>query len=58
MPELSLFSGERREYKVWALEARQKLDIDGEVLGPLQHQFAYLFARMEKKAQNLVATYF
>jgi hypothetical protein len=58
MPDLSLFSGERREYKVWALEARQKLEIDGEALGPHSHQFAYLFARMEKKAQNLVATYF
>jgi hypothetical protein len=58
MPELSLFSGERYEYKVWSLEARQKLQIDGEVIGPDQYQFAYLFARMEKKAQNLVAGYF
>jgi len=57
MPDISLFSGERGEYKAWAIEARQKLEIDGEALGPYPHQFAYLFTRMEKKAQNLVATY-
>ena len=58
LPELSLFSGERGDYLVWALEARSKMRFDAAAIGDHGHQYAYLFARMGPKAQKLVASYY
>jgi hypothetical protein len=57
LPKLALFTGERKEYRLWALEAHTKLAVDGGVIGPLSVQFMYLYMRMEKKAQALVVAY-
>ena len=42
LPDLRPFSGKRSEYNVWALDARQKLDVDGESIGSPRDQYAYL----------------
>ena len=58
LPDIPLFTRKRNKYKVWALNARQKLLYDGDSIGSATDQYAYLFARMSMEAQNSVAVYF
>ena len=58
LPDVSMFSGERKDYKVWAISARLKLRIDAESIGADHNKYAYLFARMESRAQALTAGWF
>lgn len=45
------FDGSRKAYSMWKVEADNKLRIDEAVLGTFLDQAAYLFLRMEAKAQ-------
>lgn len=58
LAELSKFSGDRTTYEAWKLEALAKLQWDGSVIGPAAAQMAYLYMRMETKAQKTVAAYY
>ena len=43
---------------MWKVEADNKLQIDGTVIGTSQDQAAYLFSRMEAKAQLMVVSFY
>ena len=43
---------------MWRVEAHNKLRIDGAVIGTSQDQAAYLFSRMEAKAQLMVVSFY
>ena len=43
---------------MWKVEANNKLRIDGAVIGTPQDQAAYLFSRMEAKAQLMVVSFY
>ena len=43
---------------MWKVEADNKLRIDGAVIGTPQDQIAYLFSRMEAKAQLMVMSFY
>ena len=43
---------------MWKVEADNKLRIDRVVIGTLQDQVAYLFSRMEAKAQLMVVSFY
>ena len=57
LPDISKFDGSRKGYSMWKVEADNKLRIDGTVIGTLQDQAAYLFSRMEAKAQLMVVSF-
>ena len=50
LPDIPLFTRKRNEYKVWALNARQKLLRDGDSIGSPTDQYAYLFTRISTEA--------
>ena len=58
LPDISKFDGSRKSYPMWKVEADNKLRIDGAVLGTPQDQAAYLFTRMEAKAQLMVVSFY
>ena len=43
---------------MWKVEADNKLRIDGAVIGTPQDQAAYLFSRIEAKAQLMVVSFY
>ena len=43
---------------MWKVEVDNKLRIDGVVIGTPQDQAAYLFSRMEAKAQLIVVSFY
>ena len=57
-PDISKFDGSRKGYPMWKVEADNKLRIDGAVIGTPQDQVAYLFSRMEVKAQLMVVSFY
>ena len=57
LPDISKFDGSRKGYPMWKVEADNKLRIDGAVIGTPQDQAAYLFSRMEAKAQLMVVSF-
>ena len=58
LPDISKFDGSRKSYPMWKVEADNKLRIDGAVIGTPQDQAAYLFSRMEMKAQLMVVSFY
>ena len=58
LPDISKFDGSRKGYPMWKVEADNKLRIDGAVIGTPQNQAAYLFSRMEAKAQLMVVAFY
>ena len=58
LPDISKFDGSRKGYPMWKVEADNKLRIDGAVIGTPQDQGAYLFSRMEAKAQLMVVSFY
>ena len=58
LPDISKFDGSRKGYPMWKVEADNKLRIDGAVIGTPQDQAAYLFSRMEAKAQLMVVSFY
>ncbi|KAL5614264.1 uncharacterized protein BROUX77_000101 [Berkeleyomyces rouxiae] len=58
LPDLGLLTGQRFDYRVWAINTRRKLRLDSKSIGDSQRQYAYLFARMTVEAQNLVVAFF
>ena len=58
LPDISKFDGSRKGYPMWKVEADNKLRIDGAVLGTSQDQAAYLFSRLETKAQLMVVSFY
>ena len=58
LPDISKFDGSRKGYPMWKVEADNKLRIDGAVIGTPQDQVAYLFSRMEAKAQLMVVSFY
>ena len=57
-PDISKFDGSRKGYPMWKVEADNKLRIDGAIIGTSQDQAAYLFSRMEAKAQLMVVSFY
>ena len=58
LPDISKFDGSQKGYPMWKVEADNKLRIDGTVIGTPQDQAAYLFSRMEAKAQLIVVSFY
>ena len=58
LPDISKFDGSRKGYPMWKVEADNKLRIDGAIIGTPQDQAAYLFTRMEAKAQFMVVSFY
>ena len=58
LPDISKFDGSRKGYSMWKVEADNKLRIDEVVIGTPQDQAAYLFLRMEAKAQLMVVSFY
>ena len=58
LPDISKFDGSRKGYPMWKVEADNKLRIDEAVIGTPQDQAAYLFSRMEAKAQLMVVSFY
>ena len=58
LPDISKFDNSRKGYPMWKIEADNKLRIDGVVIGTPQDQAAYLFSRMEAKAQLMVVSFY
>ena len=58
LPDISKFDGSRKGYPIWKIEVDNKLRIDGAVIGTPQDQAAYLFSRMEAKAQLMVVSFY
>ena len=58
LPDISKFDGSRKGYPMWKVEADNKLRIDGAVIDTPQDQAAYLFSRMEAKAQLMVVSFY
>ena len=58
LPDISKFDGSQKGYPMWKVEADNKLRIDGAVIGTFQDQAAYLFSRMETKAQLMVVSFY
>ena len=58
LPELKRFNSKKRDYYTWKLEALAKLRLDKDVIRLNYSRFAYLFARLRPKVQNMVATFF
>ena len=58
LPDISKFDGSRKGYPMWKVEADNKLRIDGVVINTPQDQAAYLFSRMEAKAQLMVVSFY
>lgn len=57
LDHIGKFSGERKDWESWELNARLKIQIDHEAIGMDADQFGYLYSRFEPKAQNLVSTW-
>jgi hypothetical protein len=57
LPDIPRFSGDRKDYRAWILEARNKLAVDAAAIGNPATQFAYIYSRMEAKAQLLTAPF-
>ena len=58
LPDISKIDGSRKGYPMWKVEADNKLRVDGAVIGTPQDQAAYLFSRMEVKAQLMVVSFY
>ena len=58
LSDISKFDGSQKGYPMWKVEADNKLRIDGAVIGTPQDQAAYLFSRMEAKAQLMVVSFY
>ena len=58
LPDISKFDGSQKGYPMWKIEANNKLRIDGAVIDTPQDQAAYLFSRMEAKAQLMVVSFY
>ena len=58
LPDISKFDGSRKGYPMWKVEADNKLQINGAVIGTPQNQATYLFLRMEAKAQLMVVSFY
>ena len=58
LSDISKFDGSRKGYLMWKVEVDNKLRIDGAIIGTSQDQTAYLFSRMEAKAQLMVVSFY
>ena len=58
LPDISKFDGSQKDYPIWKVEADNKLRTDGAVIGTPQDQAAYLFSKMEAKAQLMVVSFY
>ena len=58
LPDISKFDGSRKGYSMWKVEADNKHRIDEAVIDTPQDQAAYLFSRMEAKAQLMVVSFY
>ena len=56
--DISKFDASRKGYPMWKVEADNKLQIDGAIIGTPQDQAAYLFSRIEAKAQLMVVSFY
>jgi Zinc knuckle len=57
LPEPPKFNGKRTTFRAWLLEMNNKLRVDGEAIGSRSDQFAYVFSRLEKTAQNMTIAF-
>lgn len=57
LPDPPKFDGTRKAFRAWLLEMRNKLRVDGQVIGTPADQFAYIFSRLEKTPQNMTIAF-
>lgn len=57
LPDPPKFSGARSTYRSWAIEMRNKLAVDGHILGSAQNQFAYIYSRLDQKPQDMTVAF-
>ena len=58
LPDISKFDGSRKGYPMWKVETDNKLRINRAAIRTPQDQAAYLFSRMEAKAQLMVVSFY
>ena len=57
LPDPAMFGGNTSEWPTWRITIENKLDVDGDAIGPPRDQFAYVFARLEKTAWKNAGTF-
>lgn len=57
LPDPPRFEGTRSEFRPWLSEMKNKLRVDGPVLGSRPDQFAYIYARLGGTPQRMTIAY-
>jgi hypothetical protein len=57
LPEPPKFDGTRSEYEGWKSLMKDKIDVDGEVIGSSRNQFIYIASRLEGKGLQSALTF-
>ncbi|KAK6855471.1 hypothetical protein PG995_009003 [Apiospora arundinis] len=57
LPDPAKFNGTKSTFRAWLTEMRNKLLVDGLVMGTNRDQFMYIFARLERTPQNMTIAF-
>ena len=57
LPDPLKFDGTRSEYEGWRSLVRDKIDVDGEMIGSDRNQFIYISSRLEEKGLQSALTF-
>src|SRR5437764_10960652 len=57
LPNPPKFDGSRGEYEGWRSLIKDKIEVDGEVIGSDRNQFMYVSSRLEEKGLQLALTF-
>ncbi|KJZ69190.1 hypothetical protein HIM_11423 [Hirsutella minnesotensis 3608] len=57
LPDPTKFEGIRSKFRAWLSEMRNKLRVDGRVIGSKADQFAYIYARLGGAPQQMTIAY-
>ena len=57
LPDPPKFDGTRSDFEGWKSLMRDKIEVDGEVIGPKRNQFLYVASRLEGKGLQLALTF-
>lgn len=57
LPDPPKFVGTKTTFRAWLLEMRNKLRVDGHLMGRQPDQFAYIFSRLERTPQNMTIAF-
>ena len=57
LPDPPKFDGSRSEYEGWRSLIKDKIEVDGEVIGSNRNQFMYVSSRLKEKGLQLALTF-